>query len=43
MDICLPKFDIYQGAARLQIVLRFTQIRDVLIIFKKMFSLMSAL
>ena len=43
MDICLPKFDIYQGATRLQIVLRFKQTLDVLIIFKKMFCLMSGL
>ena len=33
MDMNLPKFDIYQGTKELQIVLRATQILDVLILF----------
>ena len=43
MDMNLPKFDIYQGTKELQIVLRATQILDVLIFFKKKFCLMSGL
>ena len=39
MDMNLPNFDIYQGTKELQIVLRATQIFDVLIFFQeKLFS-----
>ena len=34
----LPKFDIYQGTKELQIVLRATQILDVLILFYFIFQ-----
>ena len=42
-DMNLPKFDIYQSTKQLQIVLRATQILDVLFFFKKKFCLMSGL
>ena len=35
MDMNLHKFDIYQGTKKLQIVLRATQILDVLIFFQE--------
>ena len=35
MDMNLPKFDIYQGTKEIQIVLRATQIVDVLIFFQE--------
>ena len=42
MDMCLAKFDIYQGTGA-KIVLKATQILHVLIFFKKKFFLMSGL
>ena len=35
MDMCLPKFDIYQGTGVTNFVLEATQTLDVLIFFKE--------
>ena len=42
MDMNLHKFDIYQGTKKLQIVLRATQILDVLIFFQEKVTLSDA-